>query len=449
MTAKQPNAPQSDHPTLLSGAENGIKPDSVSRAALTVLQTLQQAGFESYLVGGGVRDILVGLRPKDFDIATAAEPQQIRSLFRRSRMIGRRFVLVHVRVGREVIEVATFRAAPIIDTPSCNVNESGRIVRDNQYTATLAEDAKRRDFTINSLYYDPSSDTIVDFNSGVADLTKRTVRIIGDPDLRYQEDPVRILRALRFAAKLGFDIAHETAVPIHQYGAKLQGVPAARLYEEVLKLLMTGCAERSYQLLLEYGLFFCLLSKQQCYSHHEPGGFSDRLTRFALADTDARIAAGKANTPAFLFAALLWVPVWHGAATGIARGLPRQQAYDTACVENLERLSGPLSLPRRIAAITREIWLMQPRLEHCKGGAQTKRLMSHPRFRAAYDFLLLRVKAGAPLQKTATRWTHCQQPSEDSRQATHQKPPRKRRTRRHSASVNSPTAPLDPSLDVF
>ena len=436
--------PPSNPPTFTSGFESGITPDNVSRGALVVLESLQQAGHEAYLVGGGVRDVLIGFHPKDFDVATTALPQQVRTLFRRSRLIGRRFVLVHVRIGREVIEVATFRSTPTDEEEnSSNINADGRIVRDNEY-GTLVEDAERRDFTINSIYYDPSTDTIIDFSDGLKDLKNKTLRIIGNPNVRYQEDPVRMLRAVRFAAKLGFSIDQKTAAPIGQYSCKLQGIPSSRLYEEVLKLLMTGIGERTYQLLLDYGLFARLFPETDAAIAAEPAGLADRLTRCVLADTDSRIAHNKPTTPAFLFAALLWEPVLHDARAHIARGLSWIQAYDTAGADLIERQSEVVLLPRRLTLIAREIWLMQPELEN-ERGSKAEQLLARTRFRAAYDFLLLRAGAGEPVQECADWWTHYQKADSHERNLMHEKKlmpekksrkPRRRRRRCSSAATN-------------
>ena len=392
-------------PTVIPPSEHGISEADISGGALKVLQILTGAGHSAYLVGGGVRDLLLGLKPKDFDVATGATPETVRRLFRSCRLIGRRFRLAHVRMGREVIEVATFRALPGAsgDDPD-HVRVDGRIVRDNVY-GTLEEDVWRRDFTANCLYYDHRDRTVIDFTGGYADVHGRTLRLIGDAVERYREDPVRMLRAVRFAAKLGFRIDGDTSRAIYDLAPLLEDMPPARLYEEVVKLFMGGAGHASYELLRRYALFGHLFPETEACIEAEPDGFAGAMAGKALESTDARIRAGKPVTPGFLFAALLWEPVRQDSEACIARGMPPAQAYEAAGADVIERQIHHVSLPRRFSYMVREIWGMQPRLVNRRGRGGARRLLTHPRFRAAYDFLLLRAESGEDVGEHAQWWT--------------------------------------------
>lgn len=375
------------------GSALGIRVDQISQAALRTCQTLQQAGYAAYIVGGGVRDSLLGLQPKDFDVATNAEPEAILKLFRRARIIGRRFQIVHVMFGREVIEVTTFRG---VQTDAMT-DEHGRVLRDNTF-GTLREDAQRRDFTVNALYYDPQADAVLDFHQGVPDLRSRTLRMIGNPEQRFREDPVRMLRVARFAAKLSFTIEPGTRAPISSLAELIHNVPAARLFDEMLKLLMSGQAMACLQQLRQEGLHHGLLPLLDVILE-QPNGAS--FVELALARTDERVHAGKSVSPGFLFACLLWHPVQERWNTLKAQGeypIPAlMAAIDTVLDDQCERLA----IQKRIAADMREIWALQPRLE--RRGRSAVRLLEHLRFRAGYDFLLLRCDA-AELDPAVGQW---------------------------------------------
>jgi len=405
-------------PTIIPQAEHGISREHISAGALRVLDTLQEAGFKAYLVGGGVRDLLLKLNPKDFDIATQAHPEQVKELFGRScRLIGRRFRLAHVRMGREIVEVATFRGVsePDEEGDAQRVNVNGRIVRDNVY-GTLEEDALRRDFSVNCLYYDASNSTVIDFSTGMADLEARTLRLLGDPDVRYREDPVRMLRAIRFAAKLDFKLARETERAIDACAGLLHDIPPARLYDEAMKLFMAGHALATYEMLQRYRLFeFICPETAACVDDLDDE--EERVERFlrqALANTDARIREGKPVTPGFLVAALLWEPVKRDARAIEAQGMSTVQAIDSAGVDVLARQIEHVAMPRRFSLIAREIWNMQPRLTQ-RRGRRADELLASPRFRAGYDFLLLRAQSGEPVQEDANWWTHYQQADDSER----------------------------------
>ncbi len=424
-------------PIVIPLSEHGISDADISRGALKVLETLTGAGHAAYLVGGGVRDLLLGLKPKDFDVATAATPETVRRLFRSCRLIGRRFRLAHVRMGAEIIEVATFRAGSgtSADDPD-HVRVDGRIVRDNVY-GTLEDDAWRRDFTANCLYYDHRERTVMDFTGGYADARERRLRVIGRAAERYREDPVRMLRAVRFAGKLGFDIERDTSDAIHELAPLIDDMPPARLCEEVFKLFMAGAARESYDLLRRYGLFGHLFPETGACIEAEPGGIAATLAGRALASTDARIASGRPVTPGFLFAALLWEPVLRDSEACIARGMSRPQAWEAAGADVIERQIQHVSLPRRISLMVREIWGLQPRLVSRRSHAAAARLLTHPRFRAAYDFLLLRAESGEDVAEHARWWTRFQAVDDGERRSMPEdrRAPKRRRRRRRSRSA--------------
>ena len=418
--------------TVTPQSEHGISESDISGGTLKVLQTLTDAGHDAYLVGGGVRDLLLGLKPKDFDVATAATPDAVRKLFRSCRLIGRRFRLAHVRMGREVIEVATFRAGfdESAGDPD-HVRIDGRIVRDNVY-GTLEEDAWRRDFTVNCLYYDHRDHTVIDFTGGYADVRDRKLRLIGDAVERYREDPVRMLRAARFAGKLGFDIDVDTSRAIYDLAPLIEDMPPARLYEEVVKLFMGGAGRKTYELLRRYGLFGHLFPETEACIEADSDGFADAMLDKALENTDARIVAGKPVTPGFLFAALLWEPVQQDSEACTARGMSDIQGYETAGADVIERQIQHVSLPRRFSLMVREIWSLQPRLLNRRGRGAASRLVTHPRFRAAYDFLVLRAESGEDVGEHAQWWTRFQETG-DGEQRTmpeDKRGPKRRRRRR-------------------
>jgi poly(A) polymerase len=381
----------------VSGKELGIRSDAMSRNAVYVCERLQNDGFDAYIVGGAVRDALLGVVPKDFDVATNARPEQVKSLFRRAFIIGRRFRLVHVMFGDETIEVSTFRSNK---TGEVQADSTGRIVSDNVY-GTQSEDAVRRDFTVNALYYDPSRDEVVDFLGGLKDIKARTIRVIGKAELRYREDPVRMLRAVRLAVKLKCSIAATTGNPIKKNAQLISNVPTARLFDEIQKLLLSGYASETLASLRDHGLANGLLPLLDLI-YEQPGG--QKFIELALEGTDRRVREDKPVSPAFLFACLLWHEVVKRWNEVIARGEHRIPALLHAMEEVLDEQRETITLPQRFAGVTREIWLMQPRFEQRTSRAAL-RLVEQARFRAAYDFLLLRAAAGEVEQEIADWWT--------------------------------------------
>jgi len=372
-------------PQRFARDQHGIDRRNVSRHAIKVCEVLHQHGYQAYIVGGAVRDLIVGLEPKDFDVATDATPNQIRPLFRRARIIGRRFQLVHVVFGQEIIETSTFRA-PASD--SQETDEHGRILRDNLF-GTHEQDAERRDFTLNALYYDPLTEEVIDFHNGVADLKSRTVRIIGDPETRYREDPVRMLRALRFEAKLSGTIAPSSREPIKRMAELIEHVPASRLFDEMLKLLTCGHAMDCLRHLRDAGLHKGMLPLIDVI-FEESGG--EQFVELALARTDARVRAGKTVSPSFLFASLLWKLVNKRWQARIGRGEPRIQALMDAANSVMEEQTRKLAIQRRYQSDMHEIWFMQPRFERATPKT-IWRMLDQPRFRASVDFLQLRAEA--------------------------------------------------------
>ena len=394
-----------------------------------------------------MRDLLLGLRPKDFDVATGATPDTVRRLFRSSRIIGRRFRLAHVRMGREVIEVATFRASSEESAGDPDhVRVDGRIVRDNVY-GTLEEDAWRRDFTVNCLYYDHRDHTVIDFTGGYADLRDRRLRLIGRAVDRYREDPVRMLRAVRFAGKLGFEIEPETSRAIYDLAPLIESMPPARLHEEVVKLFMSGEGRRSYALLRRYGLFGHLFPETEACIEAEPDGVAAVMADKALESTDVRIGAGKPVTPGFLFAALLWEPVLQDSQACTARGMSAIQSYEAAGADVVERQIQHVSLPRRSSLMMREIWGLQPRLVNRQpGSGAPSRLLAHPRFRAAYDFLVLRAESGEDVAEQAKWWTRFQEAGDGERRSMLENRTRRRRRRRRGRGSQRPEPTGQPAM---
>jgi len=385
---------------------------NISPNALKVLYRLKSAGYQAHLVGGGVRDLLLGREPKDFDIATDASPEQVRDVFRNSRLIGRRFRLAHVQFGREIIEVATFRAGQDTQQAEQHQTDEGMLLRDNVY-GTIEQDALRRDFTVNALYYNISDFSIIDYAGGVDDLNNGMLRLLGDPETRYREDPVRMLRAVRFAAKLGFRVAAETEAPIAEFAPLLGEIPPARLFEETLKLFLGGTAVGSFEKLRQYELFTQLFPDTNACLAELDNEFPLTLVLKGLENTDNRIREEKPVTPAFLFAVLLWEPVRQRAAQLEAADAPPYQAIQKAAGEVLGRQIEKVSLPRRFSTPMQEIWMLQPRFSQTRGKRPLK-LMSHPRFRAAYDFMLLRASAGEADPELAAWWTAFQEGNADA-----------------------------------
>jgi poly(A) polymerase len=480
---------------VIPRSEHSISRAAISPNALKVLYRLKEAGYQGFLVGGAVRDLLLGLRPKDFDVATNALPEEVRRLFRNCRLIGRRFRLAHVFFGNEIIEVATFRAAAAPEREDAEETDSdaeagaeagagadagaelgaegsdsaadlavaefsppsdsehrafdlrGRILRDNIY-GTIEEDVWRRDFAANGLYYSIEDFSIWDFVDGVSDIKARRLKLIGDPETRYREDPVRMLRAVRFAAKLDFSIEAATERPIKRLAYLLDGVPPARLFDEILKLFLSGFGAKAYRLLQQYGLFEHLFPQSAAAFALAPYAYAAEMLELGLANTDERIAADKPVTPTFMFAVLLW--------SAVLRELNERQAGPTpdlalllqACDTVLRTQQSRVAIPRRFAIPMRELLMLQPRFNR-RSGVKSLSLLQHPRFRAAYDFLLLRAQVGVADPELAKWWTDIQvlpqeervalvqaRPAEPAAEGT-AAPGRKRRRRRRGGAARS------------
>ena len=402
-------------PLIVPRAEHPVSRANISPAALKVLYRLKDAGFQAFLVGGAVRDLLLDIQPKDFDIATDAHPEEVRRIFRNSRLIGRRFHLAHVRFGHEVIEVATFRAAHTeidedhgVDEVEHRVlDEHGRILRDNLY-GTIEEDVWRRDFTANALYYNIEDFSIWDYVGGVEDARNRVLRLIGDPATRYREDPVRMLRAARFAAKLDFTLHPETESPLAELAYMLDRMPPARLFDETMKMMLSGHAVPSFEWLCRLDLLPHLMPDVATALEEAPESAGARLLQLGLEGTDDRVRADKSVTPTFLFAVLLW-PAILRAIRAPDGPLPEdpQQLLD-ACDKVIGRQLQRIAVPKRFSLPMRELVMLQTRFER-RSGRRALRLLEHPRFRAAYDFLLLRAEAGEAPRELADWWTEIQE----------------------------------------
>jgi len=403
-------------PHVIPRDGHNVSRRNISSAALRVIKQLHENGFDAYLVGGSVRDLLLGGHPKDFDVATNATPEEVRRLFRGARIIGRRFQIVHVRMGREVIEVTTFRGHED-DSPHHARSEDGMLLRDNVY-GTLETDALRRDFTVNALYYNLRDFSLIDYCNGLTDLEQRKLRMIGDPVTRYKEDPVRMLRALRFAAKLGFTLDKATAQPIHELGNLLLNVSEARLFEEILKLFLNGSATATFELMRQYNLVQHLFpGTNQALQAGEP--YMLELVNLCMTNTDLRIRAHKTVTPAFIYAALLW-PALQYQFKQLSATMPSAQAWAQAAQNVVSQQLARTAIPKRFLIPMREIWDLQQRLPS-RMGMRALRLLDHPRFRAAYDFLLMREEAGEPLDGLGLWWTHFQAADETEREEMVQK----------------------------
>ena len=384
-------------PDIYEKSAHGILLDDVSNNAIRVTQTLQQAGFKAFIVGGAVRDLLLQHRPKDFDVATNATPEEVKRLFRRAFIIGRRFQIVHVMFGQDLIEVTTFRGASTDEAPK---DAHGRVLRDNTF-GEQHEDAERRDFTVNAMYYDPSREQVLDYHGGMKDIRSKTLCIIGVPEARYREDPVRMLRVVRFAAKLGFSIAAPTRSPIKVMAPLINNVPAARVFDEMLKLLMSGHAMACLQQLRKQGLHHGLLPLLDVVLEQPLG---ERFVALALNNTDPRVREGKTVSPGFLFASLLWHQVLERWEAYKAAGEAPIPALHLAADDVLDGQTEQLAIQRRIATDMRDIWAMQPRFERRVGKSPYK-LLEHPRLRAGYDFLLLRCASGEIESELGEWWT--------------------------------------------
>jgi len=405
-------------PRIIPRAEHSVSRSQISEYALKVMYRLRAAGYKAYMVGGGVRDILLGRQPKDFDVATDARPEQVRELFRNCRLIGRRFRLAHVHFGAEIIEVATFRAHHEVGEDDDRVVEDGRILRDNVY-GDIDDDVWRRDFTVNALYYNIEDFSIVDYVGALEDIRNARLRLIGEPWARYREDPVRMLRAARFAAKLGFTLHADPEAPLTALAGLLDDIPPARLFDEVLKLFLSGHAVQSLHCLRRYGLFARLFPQVEERLNADPPGVGEQLIVAALTNTDERVAAGKSVTPAFLFAALLWPRLeteWHHA---LGSGLDEMDALALAADNVISQQVARVAIPRRFTQLTREIWLMQPRFRQ-RAGKRPERLLSLPRFRAGFDLLGLRAAVGDADAGLVAWWEQFQLAEPEARAALQQ-----------------------------
>lgn len=383
-----------------------------------MLYRLHKSGYEAYLVGGGVRDLLLGKKPKDFDVTTNATPEEVKKLFRNCRLVGRRFRLAHILFGREIIEVATFRGQhPEDDDNKAHLqSEQGMLLRDNVY-GTLDEDALRRDFTINALYYNIADFSLVDFAGGLTDIEQQRLQLIGDPDTRYHEDPVRMLRAVRFAAKLGFKLSEPTREPIPRLAHLLRDIPAARLFEECLKLFLAGEGKNTFLQLRDYGLLYALFPQLKPLLSNADHNQSLEFICSCLDSTDKRVRNEQRVTPAFIFAAILW-PILEVRIQEVLTelSLPPQDAFALAVNQVLDAQCKSVAIPRRFTTAIREIWELQSRLAR-RQGKRAKRTFEHPRFRAAYDFLELRAQCGddPKLKELANWWQSFQKANEKTR----------------------------------
>jgi len=424
--------------TIIPRAEHCISRSNISEQAIKVLYGLKKAGYTACLVGGGVRDLLLGYEPKDFDVATNASPEQVKETFRNCRLIGRRFRLAHVHFGRNVIEVATFRANLEPENDGDVHVENGRIIRDNVF-GSIEEDVWRRDFTINALYYDIRDFSVIDYVGGYDDLKQGIVRMIGDPTARYHEDPVRMLRAVRFAVKLGMRIEENTEAPIFELAGLLEEISPARLFEEILKLFHGGNALQNFEALRHYGLFRPLFPMTERVLADEVDGFPHILISEALKSTDKRIQSGKPVNPAFLFAAMLWEPMQEAAQPFIEQGMPEIQAIQIATDHVFSEQRHSVSVPRRFAIMVKEIFVLQVRLKH-RSGKRPIRVREHPRFRAAYDFLVIRSIADESLVELADWWTRFQECDEATGKKMLLPEQKKKKRRRRGKAKPSPTA---------
>ena len=419
-------------PRIIPRPDHNVTRGEFSKSALKVLYRLNKAGYQAFLVGGCVRDAMLELHPKDFDVATNATPEEVKALFGNCRLIGRRFRLAHVRFGREIIEVATFRAAANDDDDDHHSDEEGRILRDNVY-GTIDEDVWRRDFTCNALYYNIADFSIWDYTGGFEHIHEKRIVLIGDPDRRMREDPVRMLRAVRFAAKLGFEIDADVIQAIDKHAHLLTNVPAARLFDEFLKLFQAGNAERTFDLLRDHGLFREMfpatdqeLAESMDFSH---------FVRAALQNTDRRVQQGKSVTPMFLLGVFLWWPVKKLAEIRRSEEkMSESQSLALAAYEIVAQQQRRISIPKRFTVPMREMLSLQPRFEF-KRGKRAMKLLDHRRFRAAYDFMLLLADTGMANDETAKFWTDVQTQSAAQRAESFQigKPgtgAKKRRPRR-------------------
>ena len=429
---------------VITGKQHGVRSSQITPCAAKITASLQRAGFSAYIVGGAVRDLLLGLMPKDFDVATNATPEEVRQLFRRSRIIGRRFRLVHVMCGAETVEVSTFRGSAPNDDESVQLTDQhGRLLRDNVF-GSQEEDALRRDFTVNALFYDPVKEEILDYLNGFEDIKVKKLRIIGDPVQRYREDPVRMLRAVRLATKLGMQIDAQTAQPIGDLAPLLQNVPPSRLFDEMLKLLLSGHALPCVVELRTRGLHHGLLPMLDVILEQPLG---ERFITIALKNTDERVLQDKPVSPGFLFATLLWHEVLSNWNALRASGEKTFPALFKAMDQVLSLQHEKLAIPRRFDAIIQEIWSMQPRFE-MRSGRRPFQLLTHPRFRAAYDFMLLRYESGELDAELCEWWKRFLATDNAGREQMLLKQPVPKKRRRRSRKKPAATAPATSNPDT-
>ena len=390
---------------IIPDGNHPLSPMHMSSGSCEIVTKLQKSGFDAFLVGGCVRDALLGLNPKDFDIATNANPKEIKLLFNRAKIIGRRFQIVHVQLNREIIEVTTFRSNQKHHRSDHlrHQTKTGMLTRDNVF-GSIKDDANRRDLSINALYYNPSDNSIHDFLDSLTDIKKNIIRIVGDPTVRFKEDPVRLLRVVRFSTKLNFKIDKKTAEPMHRLANTLQQIPAPRLFEECLKLFLGGHAYANYKLLVKYN-FMSYLMPFFAESKVEADR-AKRLVSKLLTNTDQRVHAGKPVTPAFTFAALLWPAVKKESLKHMRNGKTVQILKMLAADSVISKQIQIIAIPRRYTTAMKEIWQLQGPLQKKERAA---RLMGHPRFRAAYDLLLLREESGESLGGAGIWWTKYQE----------------------------------------
>lgn len=436
-THKQPDLPH--HGALcITHKSHKIDRNLLSNAALKTTEGLHKAGFEAYIVGGAVRDLLLNRTPKDFDVATNATPEQVNRIFRRSRLIGKRFRLVHVLFGDETIEVSTFRGSHLEAEGDAKVTDSGRIIRDNVF-GSIVDDALRRDFTANALYYNPASQEVLDFHDGYADIKAGILRIIGKPETRYAEDPVRMLRAVRLSAKLGLKIEAHSEVPIAKMADLLADVPPSRLFDEMLKLFLSGHAMASVTALRAQHLHHGLLPMLDVVLEQAMG---ERFITLALENTDERILAGKSANPSFLFASLLWHEMLAAWEVHKKAGQHLMPALHLAMSEVIATQAEKLAIHNRYTATMKEIWGMQPRFEQ-RAGKRPFALLTHPRYRAGYDFLLLRCASGELPMELGDWWTAFASADGEARSAmllADSAPKKRRRRARKKPTANASVA---------
>ena len=435
--------------SIYAAEDFGIEAEDFSRGAIRTCEALVDAGHEAYIVGGCVRDLLLEETPKDFDVATSATPEQVQRVFPRSRIIGRRFKIVHVRQGREIIEVTTFRGGHN-DTKTSHrhaqTNQKGMLVKDNVF-GSLEDDAFRRDFTVNALYYDAINNDIIDFTNGVRDIERNRLQIIGDPDTRFREDPVRMLRAIRFQAKLGLELDKNSLKTLYKQAELIREVSGARLFDEVIKVLLQGSAPQSYALLVDTGLFKAMFPASAECMERSPN--AKRLLECAMEATAKRISAHKRVSPFYLYACLLWPAVEEGYIQRLAKDLPANIAMEHAANDVLIAQQAYVQIPKRFSLSMRDTWGLQPKLA-MRQGNRAQRTLQHMRFRAAYDFLLLREAAGEELGELGQWWTDYQEANPEQQQqmsnaVTHKKRPGNHRRRRPRRKTNQRTSKDQPS----